>query len=109
MKPSFICLILFSCIFFFSACCTFSNYVPFSEPAAALDTAKELQMSGSIGLMRLEANINGSPLNHLGISASGGLRIPVSAQWSSNALQLSAGYFDSYDDHGFEVFGGWGI
>ena len=109
MKHSAIYLILFSCLFFFSACCTFRNYAPFSEPAPALDSARELQMNCNIGLMRLEANVNGSPVNHLGLSISGGVRLPLSVRWSASALQFSAGYFDAHDNHGFEVFGGWGF
>ncbi|HYV95702.1 MAG TPA: hypothetical protein VE978_28280 [Chitinophagales bacterium] len=109
MNNGVLYLILSLCVGSFSACCTFRNYALFSEPVAALDSAKELQMNGNIGLMRLEANINAAPVNHLGISVSGGLRVPLSARWSANNLQLGAGYFDVYGSHGFEVFGGWGF
>src|SRR5213079_1085376 len=109
MKHLVTYLIVCLCLFFFSSCCTFRNYALFSEPAPALDSAMELQTNGTVSLLRLEANINAAPVNHLGISVSGGLRVPLSARWSSGNLQLSAGYFNAHEDHGFEVFGGWGF
>lgn len=108
MRHPIIYLILFHCVLFFSGCCIFRNYTLFSEPAPALDSATVLQMNGSFGLMRLDGNINAAPVNHLGISASGGVRMPLSGRWSANTSQFSVGYFDAHDNHGFEVFGGWG-
>ena len=109
MKYSALYPILFFCVLLFSGCCTFRNYAVFSEPAPALDSAKMLQVNTIVGFMRFEATIDAAPVNHLGISASGGLRLPLSADWSANALQLSVGYFNVLDNEGVEIFGGWGF
>jgi hypothetical protein len=101
--------IFISCMQLYSCSCVIRTYAPFSECTPALEDSGEVQVGGTVNLIRGEINATAALVNHFAVSASLGGRIPLSARWACSDWKTGIGYFGRINEtSGYEIFAGYG-
>jgi len=110
LKNGFLHIVIFAfCFQLYSCSNQVRTFAPFSESTPALEEGDEVQIAGTVNLMRGEVNASAAVVNHWAVSANAGVRMPLTAKWYCSDLKAGVGYYNNIrEDGGFEIFAGYG-